>query len=71
MVNLTIPSKTAMVHYYEPGPNGENLHKVISVEEAIMRATASAKKSKRWGTVEYNNQDALMDFISVHWAWLE
>ena len=53
--------------YVEPGNDGESLTHYLSVEEAIIRQTRSAKQSHGF---EYNSQEeALSDFMANNWAW--
>jgi len=63
---------TKYIHWDEPGPNGENIHGKITVEEAI-------KRSKDWYNRQigdlipplYTDEEALKDFLVVHWAWIK
>lgn len=58
-----------MIVYVEPDEDGP--HEVIvrvTEEEAIRRAKAYAAQK---GHVYPNDQEALTDFMVIHWAWRE
>lgn len=53
------------VEWDEPDENGGNRHCFISREEAIERAKEAADAK---GYVYKNDQAALDDFLTIHWA---
>ena len=55
------------VVYEEPTADGKNITTTIPVGVAVEMAKKGALKA---GHVYDSDEDALMDFITIHWAWL-
>lgn len=53
------------IEWDDPGPGGTVEHHSISVDEAIQ--TAKKVAARRYHVYD-NDDDALWDFLSVHWA---
>jgi hypothetical protein len=54
--------------YVEPGEGDSTVTHYLSVEEAIIRQVAHAASENHI----YSSQDeALNDFIALHWAWFK
>lgn len=53
------------VEWVEPGENDEPVIQIISIEEAVKIAKAVAATK---GYTYSSDQDALEDFVTVHWA---
>jgi hypothetical protein len=52
----------------EPDENGLNVRQEITIEEAVSRQRAAARKKN----YEYESKElALDDFLTIHYAWLE
>jgi hypothetical protein len=60
-----------MICYCEPedNGNGETIAKIIFLtkEEAIKQMKSHA--ATRWGHHYTSDDEALFDFITIHWAW--
>ena len=54
-----------MIKYSDPDENGNEVIHYVSEEEAIRRSKLYATKK---GYVYKNDEEALIDFIVVHWA---
>lgn len=57
-----------MVIYDEPDSNGGNKRVEITEEEAIRRQKEAAKNKS---FTYRNDNEALEDYITIHWAWKE
>lgn len=57
-----------MIIYEEPDENGGNIAIRITEEQAIKLAKEAAFIN---GHVYKNDEDALLDFMAIHWAWKE
>jgi hypothetical protein len=58
-----------MIVYDEPDENGKN--REISVTEEIAIKSQKEVALKANGYVYKNDEDALADFMTIHWAWKE
>ena len=56
------------VEYFEPGCDGEDVFVEVSSAEAIIRMRASSVEARGHDVYE-DDQTALEDFKTVHWAW--
>lgn len=56
------------VVYDDPDVNGRNIRERISVESAIAQAKEVAGRD---GFVYKSDQEALDDFLTIHWAWIK
>lgn len=61
------------ISYCEPDENGNDVVITLTAAEAIQRQRAAVANSKlaRPGFQYENDEQALTDFITVHWAWWE
>lgn len=57
-----------VVAYAEPGPGGEDTIVRVPVADAIRRQREAAAVR---GVVYGSDAEALQDFLTVHWAWIE
>ena len=59
--------------YCEPGEDGSGITVTVTVAEAIerQRAALAASKVARPGFQYESDEQALEDFIAIHWAWWE
>jgi hypothetical protein len=54
--------------YVEPGEGGSVLTRYLSAEEAIIKQVAHAASQNY---LYSSQEDALKDFIALHWAWYQ
>ena len=59
-----------IVEWIEPGPYGSCIVRELTVEEAIGKQRTAAA-SVRPGFVYESDEQALDDFVTVHWAWIK
>lgn len=61
------------ISYCEPGEDGEAITVTLTVAEAIerQRAAVAASRVARPGFQYESDEQALEDFITIHWAWWE
>ena len=57
-----------MIIYEEPDENGKNIRVRITEEEAI---EITKEKAFMNGHIYKNDDQALVDFMTIHWAWKE
>ena len=58
-----------MIVYEEPDENGGD--RKVSLTEEIAIKTQQEVALKANGFVYKNDEDALADFMTIHWAWKE
>ena len=58
-----------MIGYEEPDGNGGN--RKVSLTEEIAIKTQQEVALKANGFVYGNDEEALADFMTIHWAWKE